>query len=433
MAEAKFTYEIINKEKKTIRIKQAQSVTEEVVIPEKVVYYKQEYTVTEIGGYAFYETSLKSVIIPNSVTRIGGNAFLYCSNLEHVVLSDSIEGIGEGAFAGCPNVDFSGKIPSKHNGAIIINGVLIARPKGVSEYVIPDGVTRIGRSAFSDCLSLTSIIIPDSVTEIGSNAFGRTNISSITIPASVKRIDGALFAGCSKLIRVMVEDANTVYDSRNNCDAIIESNSNSLISGCSSTIIPTGVASIGDGAFNSCGGLTSITIPESVKSIGKSAFSRCTNLNDINIPEGITSIGDDVFFNCIRLTAIILPESVTSIGRSAFVNCSSLTSITIPASVTSIGDEAFRFCSNLSAVYISSIESWRKISFGNCYSKPMYDNLYLNGELLTDLEIPAGAANKEEPISSSTPVKEEAVKATTKPSKEEPKSLFGRILGLFKK
>ena len=151
------------------------------------------------------------------------------------------------------------------------------------------------------------------------------------------------------------------------------------------------VTSIGDEAFYNCRSLTTITIPESVTSIGSKAFYYCRSLTAINIPENsqLTSIGDYAFGYCSSLTAINIP-SVTSIGERAFDDCSSLTAITIPEGVTSIGDYAFEDCSSLTAVHISNIEAWCKITFENYNSNPLYyaHNLYLNGELVTNLVIP---------------------------------------------
>ena len=207
--------------------------------------------------------------------------------------------------------------------------------------------------------NLKNIVIPENVTyndvtylvtSIGDYAFAcpcipsSSQISSIVIPNSVTNIGNVAFGGCSSLTSIVVEEGNTTYDSRDNCNAIIETATNTLIAGCQNTIIPNSVTSIGVGAFFDYSSLTSITIPNSVTSIGGSAFQYCSSLTSITIPEGVTSIGRSAFNNCSSLTSVTIGNSVTSIGDYAFSDCSSLTSITIPESVTSIGNDAFMNC-----------------------------------------------------------------------------------------
>ena len=188
-------------------------------------------------------------------------------------------------------------------------------------------VTSIGDLAFNGCKGLTTVTIPESVTSIGSQAFNDCNLSSI-----------------------IVDSNNPIYDSRNDCNAIIETSTNTLIQGCKNTIIPNSVTSIGDFAFNSCSGLTSVTIPDSVTSIGRRAFRSCTGLTSITIPDNVTYIGDSAFRSCSGLTSVTIPDSVTSIGNEAFHSCSGLTSIKLSNSVTSIGDFAFEECDRLSTI-----------------------------------------------------------------------------------
>ena len=161
-------------------------------------------------------------------------------------------------------------------------------------------VTSIGPDAFLYCNSLTDITIPESVTSIGDHAFyGCSSLTDINIHSSVTSIGSSAFSDCESLTSITVAEGNTMYDSRGGCNAIIETASNTLIAGCSATIIPESVTSIGDHAFYGCSSLTYINIPSNVTSIGYYAFSGCSSLTYINIPEGVTSIGFEAFRYCI--------------------------------------------------------------------------------------------------------------------------------------
>ena len=305
-------------------------------------------SVTSIGSYAFYYcSSLTSIIIPDSVTSIGSYAFYNCRNLTSVTIGDSVASIGNQAFRGCSSLTSV----TIGNSVTSIGDYIFTNCRNLTSVTIPDSVTSIGNGAFSDCSGLTSIDIPDSVTSIGNEVFyGCSSLTSIDIPDSVTSIGNHVFSYCSSLTSITVDSNNQVYDSRNNCNAIIETNSNTLISGCQTTIIPNSVTSIGNSAFQNCSGLTTIDIPDSVTNIGPKAFYDCSDLTSVTIGNSVTSIGYYTFYNCSGLTSITIPESVTSIGSNAFDRCSNLTSIDIPDSVTSIGDSAFYYCSNLTSI-----------------------------------------------------------------------------------
>ena len=407
-----------------------------VIIPESVIYEGKTYRVTSIGDNAFSRCSgLTSITIPNSITSIGDGAFSECSSLISIEIPNSVLSIGNSVFFECSkleivNIPSSVKtvgssilketkwIESQNNGWLYLDGWLIGY-KGFStqpqNLEIIEGTKGIARGAISGCRSLTSVIIPPSVCFIGEEAFSKCkNLNSINIPQSVLNIGRGAFLGCSSLNSISVENDNMIYDSRENCNAIIESSTNTLITGCNNTIIPSNVESIADLAFHSgrivtvsipnsvksigelsfafctdlttvtignsvtsignhafrgCSSLTSVTIPHNVSNLGWNAFSECTSLKSAFIENGLTAINADTFSDCYDLSSLSIGNSVTSIGNGAFRACNSLTSISIPNSVTNIEDHAFEGCGGLTSITLgNSITSIGAYAFSGCGS-----------------------------------------------------------------
>ena len=280
------------------------------------------YNTSSAGGSPWYSyrNNIKTVVVENGVTSVGNSAF-YAQNY-------------------------------------------------LTSATLPSSVTSIGQSAFHGCTNLPSVDIPLSVTSIGNNAFyGCRKLASITIPERVTFIGSYVFCSCNVLSSITVAAGNTKYDSRDNCNAIIETETNTLIHGCKNTTIPSSVTSIGNHAFYLSTTLLSITIPSSVTSIGEYAFYDCYYLKTAVISSGVTSIGNYAFYFCSRLESVAIPSSVTSIGNHAFDNCSKLASINIPNGVISIGDYAFHYCNctSLTSVDIpSSVTSIGAKAFSWC-------------------------------------------------------------------
>ena len=209
----------------------------------------------------YYDT-IKSVVIEAGVTRIGDNAFCWCSSLTSVTIPDSVTSIGNSAFCWCISLE---------------------------SMTIPDSVTSIMDETFYECRSLASVTIGNSVTSIGIRAFYNcSSLASVTIPNSVTSIGGSAFEDCSSLESVTIGNS---------------------------------VTSIGGGAFEDCSSLASVTIPDSVTSIGEYAFYGCSSLESVTIPDNVTSIESSVFRNCTSLAIVTIPDSVTSIEEYAFYNC----------------------------------------------------------------------------------------------------------------
>ena len=349
----------------------SQAYVGDIVIPASITVDNVVYNVTSIGEEAFsYCQNLTSVDIPEGVTTIGSNAFYLCQNLVSVTIPSTLENIGNGMFRYC-NL----KKVTINNNAIIsknrswMGEVLLKDIFGstVEEINLGENITRIGNLAFHEFKKLTSIQMTHHVTSIGSGAFQNcVSLTSIIIPNSVTSIDYNPFYGCENLSSIQVENGNAVFDSRDNCNAIIRTADNVLITGGPNTVIPNSVTEIGGGAFYNNANLTSINIPSSVVKIGSSAFWQCTSLTSISIPSSMKTIEEWAFFNCKNLASVSIADGITRIEKYVFEGCQSLTSFTIPTTVTSIGEEAFSGCKLTSITIPKSVTSIEINAFRGC-------------------------------------------------------------------
>ena len=327
-----------------------------LTIPDYVVYNGNSYAVTMIDDYAFsYCRGLEgTLVLPSTLEEIGDDAFDYCGFTGVVTIPASVEYIGYTPFYGCDGIEGFVVDPANedYDSRDNCNAVILTYNDelqfGCKNSTIPDGVESIAEDAFNHVSGLTSITIPNSVTEIGGWSFWFTGLTSINIPSSVTYIGENPFAGCVALTAITVESGNTVFDSRNDCNAIIRTSTNEIISGCQNTVIPNDVTRIGNDAFYYCSSLSGeLVIPENITSIGEYAFERCTGLRgSLVIPNSVTVIGESAFANCTGFDGTLtLSQALTSIEDWAFEACSGFTgSLKIPNAVTSIGSSAFEEC-----------------------------------------------------------------------------------------
>ena len=304
--------------------------------------------VSSIGAYCFYNnTAITQVTMPAGVKSIGSNAFGSCSGITKVVAKD---------LAAWCEISFADSTANPlYKGASLYQS-----SSKITKLTIPSGATVISDYAFYNAGGITSVSVPDTVTRIGSHAFDSCeSIAGITLSNSVTQIGDYAFYFCS---------------------------------GLTSLTVPGSVKTVGFNAFNSCTALTSVVLEDGVQEIGQYAFSGCTKLTSATIPGSVRMVGAYAFSGCTSLAELSLGNGIEILGAYAFNGCSALTSVSIPASITNIGGSAFYNCTGLTGVYITDMDAWSKIVFGNTSANPVYyaQKLYLNNQTITNVVIPEG-------------------------------------------
>lgn len=290
-------------------------------------------TVAVVSGETKYEGE---IVIPQlvnyngfqyKVSQIGPKAFSMCEGTTSVVLPPSVLTIEEYAFDGCKNL---------------------------TNVNLSESLLKIGRNAFSNTTKLEVITMPNSLKEIGFDAFFGSGLKQLNIPANVSAISDNPFCGCNLLETIEVDESNTIFDSRDKCNAIIKDNV--VIVGCKNSRVPYGITSIGSRAFYSCEGLTSVILPSSVTTIENFAFYLCKNLANISLSESLVKIGKYAFTYDSKLEVVTFPYTLKEIGEYAF-NASGLQTIIseiyTPFSIDkSVFDDNDHKCYNNATLYV---------------------------------------------------------------------------------
>jgi len=354
---------------------------------EKIRTVNLPNSVKRIGNDAFYAgeyiyssnygSNIEFINFPEGLIEVGSHAFAYNKRIQKLALPNSVRYVGASAFARMEKLQSveNYNVPRSDNSTFyycdLLESVIIgsnvetiskgmfANCKKLAKVEFEQRNNRLPLSiedgAFSSCENITEIILPEGVDSIGKEAFrGCSGLTSIKIPSTLKSIEESAFSSCKNLQKVYIEDiaawCNNTFHESLSFEKHLYMNDEEI----KDLIIPNTATSIADYAFWKCIGLTSVTISNNVTSIGYDAFAGCSSLNSATIGSGVTSINDGAFSGCSSLTTINIPNNVTSLGSSAFTYCRALASATIGDGVTSIGNNTFYWCTALSSVIIGN-------------------------------------------------------------------------------
>lgn len=347
-------------------------------------------SVRVISWSAFPQASIRSIEIPDGVTEIGNSAFSGCSDLQYVSIGKGLTTISPFAFSRCNSLRtmkinaaelkgvYGQEYLGANGGADSLETVIFGdNVKAIATFAFKNksklkniqfsgNLNSIGISAFEHCPSLTVLNIPDGVSTIGKGAFYNCNgLQEISIGSGLQQSDiTSIFEGCHHVKSINVSPWNEFYDSRNDCDAIIERKTNTLVFGCTNTIIPTGVKAIGKYAFCGCHGLKKVVVPDGVEVIGSCAFLNCDSLESVFVGNDVIKIESSAFQSCMSLREVNFGNSLSEIGTQAFYGCEGLSSIVMPNSLKNINFKAFASCTNLNSLTFGENSVWLdEISF----------------------------------------------------------------------
>lgn len=301
------------------------------------------------------------------------------SSITSITIAEGVSEIGKSAFSRCPfltNVSIPASVKT-------IGDSTFSKCTSLKEIKLPEGVAVLGSSVFDGCSSLNSIVLPSTIIEIGNSSFQNcTSLKTINLPIYLTQISNNMFSGCTVLSEISFGTDIVIIGSSvfKDCSSLanitlpsgIHSIGSSAFENCvklSSIDIPANVKEISYSTFYGCSSLVSVTLKDKIESIGNFAFAKCSSLTTVTLPNSTLYINNSAFSECAGLTSINLGSNLTSIGEKAFYNCGSLKEITLPETMESLGVEAFNSCSLLQTINIpGTVAELPKHLFQNCIS-----------------------------------------------------------------